>query len=215
MELSAPTGMEMREPARKPRVSDTHWGYVIHQETNRYERETLGHAATRFAGLILVLSAYGQWLLPAALYGPDSVVAKSVLSLALGLLGVLVYWSASRWGGIDLQVDLARRELRLTETSGGGRARLRAVVPMDLVTSAFVARTRDGTTQPKLFLETRDRDELMLVATGEERDLLVLHRRLSYDLRPIEERINRRLARAIPFRSQRGDEPVSDNTVQS
>ncbi|MEM0945829.1 MAG: hypothetical protein AAGK37_00360 [Pseudomonadota bacterium] len=214
MEIAATTEVDVDTRARIPRVTDTHWGYVIHEQLDRFEHETLGRAAARFGGLVLVLSAYGQWLLPAVLYGPESGLARSIVSLTLGVLGVLVYWCASRSVQIDLQVDLARRELRLTETKGRGNARLRAVFPMGQVASAFIARTKDGASQPQLFLEMRDRDEVMHVATGPESDLLVLHRRLSYDLRPIEERINRRLARELPFRTQRKLGPISSETVQ-
>ena len=213
MELTADTTVARALENRGPRVTETHWGYVIHEDVDRFERETLAGAAVRFAGLILVLSAYGQWLLPAALYGPDTVVTKSLVSLLLGLSGVALYWIASRSTRIDLQVDLTRRELRLTETSGHGRERLRAVVPMARVASAFVARTNDGTTQPQLFLEMRDRDDVMHVATGAESELIVLHRRLSHDLRPIEDRIDRKLAMAVPFRSNRAGDLVSLDTV--
>ncbi len=214
MELTATAGSETPPEGRVPRMTDTYWGYVIHEDVDRFERETLSGAALRFTGLVLVLSAYGQWLLPAAVYGPDALVAKSVVSLAVGLLGVFLYWLAAGSARIDLEVDLTRRELRLSETTGRGRERLRAVVPMRQVASAFIARSKDGGALPQLFLQMRDRDDVMHVATGEECDLLVLHRRLSHDLQPVEERINRRLALSVPFKTQRADGEVSPKTVQ-
>ena len=214
MELTAPTAITNAPTTQMPRVTDTLWGYVIHEDVDRFEHGKLSVAALRFAGLILVLSAYGQWALPASLYGGDAVLAKSAVSLLLGLLGVLIYGMASRPVRIDVQVDLTRRELRLSEAADRGPARLRAVVPMAQVASAFVARTKNGSARPQLFLEMRDRADVVHVATGDEADLLILHRRLSHDLRPIEERIDRRLALAVPFRSRRSDGEAPHQTVQ-
>ena len=184
------------------RVSETHWGYVIHEDWDQNGRESLTEAVLRFIGLVLVMSAYAQWLLPAALFFGDPVSTKAGLSFFLGSVGAAIYWTANRGTNIDLHVDLARRELRIAHRNARGQSRLQTIVPMTDVASAFIARPKSGGAS-ELYLRLRDRDDVMHVATGDENALRSLHLRLSHDLRPLEDRINRRLAMAVPFKSYR------------
>ena len=203
MDVLVPAAGTPGASACVPRISETYWGYVIHEDVDRFERETLSRAALRFMGLVLVLSAYGQWLLPGALYSGDAMIAKTVLSLALGLFGAVVYWAASRESRTDVQVDLTRRELRVSEAQSRGRTRTTAIVPMGNIASAFIVRPPGEGGKSQLYLRLKDRADPMHVATGSAYDLKVLHRRLAHDLRPLKERIDHRLARTLPFQSSR------------
>ena len=205
MELTAtmPQIAAQGTESRPIRVTETYWGYVIHDDRQRLSRESLGTSALRFGGLILILTAYGQWLLPGALYAGDATVAKAVLSFFLGAIGAAVYWFASGGSDTDLHVDLTRREIRVARRNARDQARLQAVLPMANIAGTFIARPRDGDGPAQLFLRLRDREAVVHVADGDEDDLLILHRRLAHDLRPLEERIDLRLARALPFRSVR------------
>lgn len=193
---------ESAERAPLPMVVETYWGYVIRENRHGADQETLIEAGLRFLGLVMVLAAYGQWLLPSSFYAGDAFIMKAGMAFILGVAGVVVYWYASRGLHVDIHVDVSKREVRVAHRNSRGQSRLHSVVPMRRVESAFLKRSRDAGAA-SLYLRFRDRDEVMHVATGPESDLVILHRRLSADLRPMTERINHRLAKTVPFRSSR------------
>lgn len=201
----ATRGMAQETRAPLPMVVETYWGYVIREGGYGGEQESLTEAGLRFLGLVLVLSAYGQWLLPAWLFTGDAFIMKAGIAFILGVTGVVIYWYASRGLSVEIHVDVSKREVRVAHRNSRGQTRLHSVVPMRRVESAFLKRSKSEGAEASLYLRFRDRDEVMHVATGPETDLVILHRRLAADLRPMTERISQRLARTVPFRSSRAD----------
>lgn len=182
------------------RVLERHFGYVIAEDGDRFSRETLSEAAMRFAGLLLVLSAYAQWLLPASIVPTDALILKALMSLVLGASGVILYRLASRGLAREVEVDLTRRELRLMNRNARGQRRMRSATPMRAVASAFIRRSGERTGEPTLYLRLKDRERLLPVASGPEAVLGRLHARLSADLRPANEPPERRLTAPNLFR---------------
>lgn len=183
-------------------VRETSWGYIIREDLDRFARETVVEAMGRFLGLVLVLSAYGQWLLPAALYSGNVLWAKAGVSFVLGLIGALVYWIASRGLHVEVQVDLTRRELRVVNRNSRNQTRVRRRVSMRNIESAFLRRATTRDVPAHLFLRLRGGQELH-VATGSEKMLTAIHRRLGRDIRPASERLEDRLMRQVMFVSKR------------
>lgn len=184
-------------------VAETYWGYVIRENPHGRNQETLIEAGLRFLGLILVLAAYGQWLVPASLFSGDPIIMKAGIAFILGVSGVVIYWYASRGLSVDIQVDVSKREVRVAHRNGRGQTRLHSIIPMRRIESAFLKRSKAEGAEASLYLRFRDRSDVLHVASGPEADLVILHRRLSADLRPVSERINQRLAKSVKFRSTR------------
>ena len=200
----ADTGSNYWAGAASVRVKDTYWGYTIEENVDRFDRESMVEAFLRFLGLVMVLTAYGQWLMPGTFYVGDVVIMKAGLSFMLGAMGVSLYWYASCGNAVDMQVDLARRQLRVVKRNSRGQTRLHEAYPMDHVEGAYLKQSGTEDAPCELFLRLRGRKDGLLVAKGAEDDLMAIHRRLSSDLRPVAERIDHRLAKSLPFRSQRG-----------
>lgn len=184
-------------------VSDTYWGYEIRDGSDRFERGALTESTLKFVGLICVLSAYGQWFLPAQFFVGDTVVAKATLCFLLGAVGFWLYWLASRGLATDVEIDMARREIRVVRRNRGGARRVEVVVPMARVESAFIQRSKVRGALAHLCLRMRAPEAVLHVATGPQRELESLLRRLSHDLKPMSERIDERLAASVAFRSRR------------
>ena len=186
-----------------PSIVETYWGYIIREEQDRFDRESVSEAALRYLGLVLLMTAYVQWLLPASLFTGDVFLMKAGLSVILGALGVVLYWHASRGLSIDVHVDTIRREMRVSHRDSRGKTRLHSVIPMRRIEGAFVeAPDRPGGVA-KLLVQIADCEEVLNVATGPEHQIAALDRRLSMDLRPMAERLDERLASVVPFRSRR------------
>lgn len=205
MELAA--GMTVFETSRIGRreavLRETAWGYILRGAGVRGRVDDAIWAGIRFLGLVLVLSAYGQWLLPAALFPGDVFVAKATISFFLGLAGVGLYWTGGRRVRTDLHVDLGRRELGLAERNGRGQVRLRRMIPMSEVDAVYVARPAGHGELARLYLTFKGTSKPLEISRGPEPEILEIHRRLADDLRPPVMRIALKLAKTVPFRSCR------------
>lgn len=185
-------------------VSETYWGYEIRDHEDRFDRENLAEHFLKFLGLVFVIAAYGQWFLPEGLFEGEAVVVKATICFLLGAAGSWLYWHASRGLALAVEIDLARREIRVVRRNGRGRRRVETMVPMARVESAFVQRSKERGHPAHLCLRMRVPEAVLHVASGRERELETLLRRLSHDVRPARERIDERLAGAVGFRSRRG-----------
>lgn len=211
MDITAGSGLfaASRVAGHAPILRETRWGYVL-RGVALSEEAPGAVAALRFLGLVMVLCAHGQWLLPGFLFGGDALVAKAGLSLVLGLAGGGLYWFAGRRLRTDVHVDLRLRELRFVEVNGRGQAGLRRMVPMAAVQAAYVARTPGSGGAARLLLSLNNRAFPVEVAQGGEDEILAAHRRLAGDLRPAGARVAMKLARTVPFRSSRAGAPSGD-----
>ena len=170
---------------------------------DRFDRDQLYEPFMRFIGLVLVLTAYGQWFLPATLFGEEAVATKALLCFMLGAVGCWLYWAASRGFSTQIEVDTFRREIRVVRHNGQGRRRVVNAIRMRAVESAFIQRTKGRSRQAQLFLRMKPDDTLFHVANGPEGELETLLRRLSHDIRSPRERVAQSLAAGVAFRSQR------------
>ena len=84
-----------------------------------------------------------------------------------------------------------------------GQSRLRRDVPMEQVESAFMKRDEAAPGLAHLLLRFAGSKRPVEVAYGREADLTTLLRRLSVDLRPAGERVERRVAKSGLFESSR------------
>ena len=199
MTTMALLGFETSARRAAPLVfEETYWGYTVGEATDRFETETVLEAACRFLGLILVICAYAQWLLPGSMYGPEVFGMKAALSFLFGASGVVIYWFASRGARVELEVDQARRELRVVSRNSRGQTRLQRRVAMNDVRSAFVRRPTGSARNAELVVRLRRNDGLVTIASGRESDLSELHARLRGDIRPVTERVKTRTLRPAP-----------------
>lgn len=184
-----------------PKVTDTYWGYTIAEPLAR--TPGLAVPVLRFLGLVLVLAAYGQWLLPSTLFQGEALLTKAALTAVFGMSGIGLYWFASRGVRRIVTVDLSRRQVRLAQRNSRGDDRVRMVQPISKVEGAVLKRAADPAIPSELFLRLKGRRAPVLIAAGDEAQLLALHKRMAEDLRPMRERIEDRLAHDPGFRSVR------------
>lgn len=185
-----------------PLVRETYWGYEIRENAGHRDQESAMESLLRFLGLVLVLAAYGQWLLPAGLFGDDANLARSGLTFVLGAGGAAIYWFANRGLTNSVQVDLSRRELRLVTRNARNQMRMRQKLPMEGVQSAFLRRSKAPGHDADLCLRLMGGAELLL-AQGPEAEMTAVHRRLCIDLRPAGARMQDKLTERPLFISSR------------
>lgn len=172
-------------------VSETHWGYIVSETVEPFDRETVTEAVMRALGLGLLIVAYGLWLLPAGPVSDEVLLMKLAMSVVLTVFGGSLYWLASRGFRSEWQVDTARREIRMASRNVRGNSRLVTRIPMDQIESAFVKRGQSGS---HMFFRLRGIPDPMHVLSGSEADLRAFYERLRTDLRPPRDRVEARLA---------------------
>lgn len=172
-------------------ISETFWGYIVREAQDRFDRESVTESGLRFLGLILVLAAYGQWLLPGSLFLENVLAMKMVMSFVFAATGVGLYMFASRGFRQEVQVDIGRRELRFVARNSRGHSRLQSRIPMDGVESAFVKRNKDVSGGATLYIRLHGVDAALQVLSGKNSDLTRLHKRICHDLSPREVRLER------------------------
>ena len=173
------------------KLTETHWGYIVREADVVLGGPVMAEAALRFFGLILVVSAYAQWLVPAGLFPADTLSGRVGLSAGLAAAGAIVYFVANRGFRHEMQVDTAKREFRFARRNGRGLSRIVRRLPFESVESVFVRR-RDGG-PGEFFLRLKGVGEPVHVANGAERDLGILHTRLCRDLKSPAERVEARM----------------------
>lgn len=182
----------------------TSWGYVVREKADRFDHETVVEASGRFLGLVLVMCAYGQWFLPAAMFVGDAIAMKGAMSFFFGGTGVAFYWMASRGLRSELEVDLTRRELRVVNRNSRGHRRLQTRIGMRDIESAFLRRVKDSDEPALLMVRLRRGTAPLELAAGSEVELMDLQQRLKSDVKPVSEKLEERMARNVAFLSRRG-----------
>lgn len=176
-------------------INETFWGYIVREPQDRFDRETVTESALRFFGLVLVLLAYGQWLLPGSLFSGDVLVLKMAFSFIFAGTGVALYLYAGRGFRQEVQIDHGRREVRFALRNSRNQSRLQTRVPMEGIESAFVKRSKDDTGHASLLFRLHGVEAPLHVVTGPLAEVERLHLRLCHDLSPREERLARGLRR--------------------
>lgn len=74
----------------------------------------------RIVGASLILSASGLWIVPEANWGSDVMLIKMGLSVLALMFGCWLTLSSSKIARPDIEIDTARRELRLVRAGAMG-----------------------------------------------------------------------------------------------
>lgn len=185
--------MTLGKQSKSLEISETFWGYIVREPQDRFDKETLTESVLRFFGLVFVLLAYGQWLLPGSLFSGDVLAIKMVFSFLFAATGTGLYMFAGRGFRHEVQVDPSRREVRFAMRNARNQSRLKSRLPMEGVASAFVMRSKSDPNNATLFFRLHGVSAPLQVITGRPTEIERLHQRLCHDLSPREERLERGL----------------------
>ncbi|CUH63026.1 hypothetical protein TG4357_00437 [Thalassovita gelatinovora] len=78
-----------------------------------------------FAGVVLCLAAFGLWLVPANLSGPDAIPIRAALTFLFIGVGFLLFRMGRQDGREELAIDFNAGRLLYMERGADGIARLR------------------------------------------------------------------------------------------
>lgn len=131
------------EPALQ--IITTPWGFRL-RPANMGERtgEALTEWALTFLGVVLLISAFGQWILPGSMYGADMIAMKLMLTAVLGVGGGVILSISARGFRPEVQVDRQRGEIRFVSRNPRGRGEILATVEIDNIIGVGMTKSIDG-----------------------------------------------------------------------
>lgn len=157
------------------------WGYTFGIDRAMDTARGLGPIAARFGGAILFLAGIGLWLMPDAIHGSEVYTMKMMAMIVFTLVGGVLVWSGRKKPGLEVQVDMGRRELRLGGRNIYNEFRLYDLLRFDEVRSIYLLRA-NGRVPARLYLRLNDGSTGIEVARGTQAEMEHLRARLFADL---------------------------------
>jgi len=173
------------------RIHDTQWGFIVH-EAAPDASGMIAETFFKFVAFAAVFGAGAQWLLPGSLFSGDVLVMKLGLSAALVGAAIWMLRNSAQEGWPELQVDAARREIRIATRTSDGASRVRSRIAMRDIEECFVRRGAGEATE--LCFRVMGLDDPVRIAAGTAGDLAPVLERLTRDLRTPRERLALRMA---------------------
>lgn len=161
---------------------ETYWGYIIRCQNCDRSFAILLQWVSAFMGVSLLVAAFGFWTLPGSMVSTDVVGFKLGISSVMGVFGMALVWFASHGTYYEVQVDLARMELRETLRNNRGTARVQNRIRFDDIDAVYIDRTAGETVKARLMLRMAASSQLIEIASDYEGNLTRLHTRLGRDI---------------------------------
>lgn len=164
-------------------VNDTFWGYVIRPGRKVVSRAAKGEMAASFAGVLLAMASYGQWLLPGAINSPEVLPFKIASTVVFAMFACFLYLIARRGLCYEVQIDKQRKVLRTARRNRHGSSTQIDTVAFQDISSVFIQRSKSPVTHDRLYVRQSSDQKLIEVASGSETALRPVMDRMTEDLR--------------------------------
>ena len=165
------------------------WGFRLRPADMQEQKgETITEYALTFLGVILLLTAFGQWILPGAMYGGDMLAMKLMLTAFLGVAGGLIISISARGFRPEVQVDRVRNEIRFVSRNPRGRGQVLATVDIESIIGVGMTKAIDGPDCHCLLYLLNGQKPLRL-ASGTEREIRRIREMMDDYVTPAAERL--------------------------
>lgn len=155
------------------------------RETEGYFRTTTqSEAVLRFIGIVIVLGAFIQWLLPNG-ESIEMVMTKVGLAVAFSIIGLALYTFTMRGSRYEIALDPTDLSLTLSRLDRRDNVRKARKFPLSEIKSIYVLKG-DGVGVPsKMRLRLRHEDAEITALRGRYEDVELMHRALCRSIRQL------------------------------
>lgn len=191
--MNAVTQIRPETPGAGLDVIEMPWGFRMRPaDMARGGTDAVVEIFLTAAGTLLILTAFGQWLLPGSLYSGDMLSVKLFLTVILAVIGGGVLSISARGFRPEVQVDKVRHEIRFLSRNARGRGKVLATVDLDRVIGVGITRSIDGPDCHCLLYILNGAKPLRL-ATGSEDEVRKIKARVEGFVTTPEERLSARM----------------------
>ena len=174
------------------------WGFRLRPaDMTEQSGEAITEWALSFLGIVLLLSAFGQWILPGSFYGGDMLAMQLMLTAVLGVGGGLILSMSARGFRPEVQVDRVRQEVRFVSRNPRGRGEVLATIDIERIIGIGMTKSVDGPDCHCLLYLINGQKPLRL-ATGTEREIKAIRKRMDEYVTPAAERLAAKMASSEP-----------------
>ncbi|WP_428543224.1 hypothetical protein [Profundibacter sp.] len=163
-------------------VNETYWGYIVRCNTCDRTLAVVFQWGAAIVGGLLVLASLGFWALPGSVFTPELISFKMALVSLFGVFGVTLIWYASHGTKYEIQVDLAKLEIREVLRNTKGVARIQGRIPFEKIGSVFIDRTQKENGKVRLVMRLGNSAQVIEVARDKEENLTGLRDKMGRDL---------------------------------
>ena len=170
------------------------WGFRLRPaDMKEKSGDVVTEYALTFLGAVLLLSAFGQWVIPGSVWGGDMFAMKLMLTAVLGVAGGLIISVSARGFRPEVQVDSVRKEIRFVSRNPRGRGEILATVDIDQIIGVGMTKSIDGPDCHCLIYLINGEKPLRL-ASGSEREIKAIRKRMDDYITPPAERLAAKMA---------------------
>jgi hypothetical protein len=153
-------------------IRETHWGLVISDAPGGTGDGHTAEAVLKVLSIGLMFCASAPWLFDTGILGSLPFAMAPAISSGFLVTGFAVYTHAGRGFRQEIQVDGAKRELRVARRNSRNISTIRRTIAMRDVESCFLKRSKSSGSNAQLFIRLKGQSQPLAVATGREGDLV-------------------------------------------
>ena len=161
---------------------ETYWGYIIRCQNCDRSFSILLQWVAAFMGVSLLIAAFGFWTLPGSMISSEVFGFKLGISSVMAVFGMALVWFASHGTMYEVQIDLARMEMREVLRNSRGTARVQNRIKFDEIDAVYIDRTAGENEKARLMLRLDASSQVIEIASDFEDNLTRLHTRLGRDI---------------------------------
>ena len=143
-------------------------------------------------GVLFILAALAQWLLPGNALAGDVLAMKLMFSAVLAVAGGVLISVAARGFRPEVQVDRSRGEVRFVSRNPRGRGKVLAEVDLNRIIGVGMTRSIDGP-DCHCLIYLIDGEKPLRLATGTEPEIKKIRKRMDEFVIPPADRVMRKV----------------------
>ncbi|MCW8842136.1 MAG: hypothetical protein OQK00_01840 [Rhodobacteraceae bacterium] len=153
------------------------------RETEGYFRTTTqSEAVLRFIGIVVVLGAFIQWLLPQD-NTIEMMMTKVGLAVAFSIIGLAFFTATMRGNRYEIALDPTSKTLTLSRLDRRDNVRKIRRIKLSDIKSIYVLKSDAIGTPSKMRIRLKARDEEITALRGQYDDIELMHRALCRSIR--------------------------------
>ncbi|MEQ9695274.1 hypothetical protein [Shimia sp. SDUM112013] len=183
--MNAPVGRNVMDVAGYQTLAATAGenGFAAREVDGHFRHTTRNEAIVRFVGIVIILGAFIQHLVPNASFAGNPTVTKALLSVAFSCIGLAVYSFAMRGHRSEVMFDPMRQDLCISKLDRRGNLRSSRRIPLRHIKSLYVKKAETPGTPSRLRVKLAGTSDEITALRGPYAEIEMMHRQLCRNIR--------------------------------
>lgn len=168
---------------RTPETGQTA-AFSMREKAGNFRHTSRNEAVIRFVGIVIILGAFIQWMMPNANFaGSNPEATKLGLSIAFSLIGIAIYTFATRGHQSEISLDPVRQDICITQMDRRGGVRSNRRIPLRTIKSIYVMKSQAAGAPSKMRIKLTNSPNEITAVRGKYEDIELAHRQLCRNIR--------------------------------